>query len=160
MQTGGGGSTSDQKLWYIEVFGGVAMLTFVVAGIVEKDGRVLLAQRPEGKSHALLWEFPGGKVEKGETPEGALVRELREELDLTVSVGTCFARRSLESPQGILVIDYFHAAPVAGRARPIECRAVAWVQPEEMTDYPLSPLDSGVARAYIADRLSRLSGPT
>lgn len=123
-------------------------ITLVVAGIVERNERVLLAQRPEGKNHGLLWEFPGGKVEPGETSHEALIRELKEELDLVVVVGPLFAQRAGEANGRTLIIEYYRASPCGSEARAVECRDFAWVLPAEMAMYPLSPLDAEVARDY------------
>lgn len=120
----------------------------VVAGIIESEGRVLLARRPEGKSHGLLWEFPGGKVEPDESPTHALVRELEEELGLAATVGPLFDRRTMCVSGRILDISYYLAAPGPQPARPFEHQAIAWVLPSEAAGYEMSPLDALVARKY------------
>ena len=98
----------------------------VVAGVVRREGRVLLCQRPEGKRFGLLWEFPGGKVEAGETPEAALERELREELDVETRTGRVLDALRLDA---------------RGEPRTVECRALAWALPEEVAAYDLAPAD-------------------
>ena len=111
--------------------------------LVDVDGRVLLQQRPEGKSMAGLWEFPGGKVEAGETPEQSLIRELKEELDIDVTAA-CLAPFTFASH----AYDAFHLLmPLYlcrrwdGLVSPCEGQALRWVRPLAMRDYPMPPAD-------------------
>jgi 8-oxo-dGTP diphosphatase len=111
--------------------------------LVDADHRVLIAQRPEGKSMAGLWEFPGGKVEAGETPEMALVRELKEELDIDITE-SCLAPFTFAS----FTYDDFHLMmPLylcrvwKGDIRPQEGQDVKWVRPVRLGDYPMPPAD-------------------
>lgn len=111
--------------------------------LIDADGRVLLAQRPEGKSMAGLWEFPGGKVEPCETPEAALIRELREELGID-TWSSClapltFASHSYESFH--LLMPLFACRKWEGIAHGAEGQALAWVRPERMRDFPMPPAD-------------------
>jgi 8-oxo-dGTP diphosphatase len=111
--------------------------------LVDRDGRVLLAQRPEGKSMAGLWEFPGGKVEPGETPEAALIRELHEELGID-TWQSCLAPLSFAShayPEFHLLMPLFVCRKWAGQVQPRENQALAWVKPRELRDYPMPPAD-------------------
>ncbi len=117
--------------------------------MIDPDGRVLLARRPEGKSMAGLWEFPGGKVEAGETPEAALDRELREELGVEICV-PCLAPLSFASH----AYDDFHLfMPLYilrkwdGIARPREGQELAWVRPERLRDYAMPPADAPLVAA-------------
>lgn len=137
---------NDHIVWSVQPMEDVTIQ--VVAGIIEKEGRVLLARRPEGKSHGLLWEFPGGKVEPGECPRNALVRELEEELGLAAIVGTLFDRRTMCSNGRTLDVSYYLAAPGSRPALPVEHQAVVWVLPSEAPGYEMSPLDAIVARKY------------
>lgn len=121
------------------------MKTVLVAAValIDADGRVLLAQRPEGKSLAGLWEFPGGKVEPGETPEVALIRELHEELGIE-TWGSClapltFASHSYESFH--LLMPLFACRRWQGIPHGREGQALAWVCPRDMRDYPMPPAD-------------------
>ena len=121
----------------------------VAVAMIDPDGRVLLARRPEGKSMAGLWEFPGGKVEAGETPEAALDRELREELGVEICV-PCLAPLSFASH----AYDDFHLfMPLYilrkwdGIARPREGQELAWVRPARLRDYPMPPADAPLVAA-------------
>lgn len=132
-------------------------LLFVAAcALVDSDGRVLIAQRPDGKAHAGFWEFPGGKVEPGETPEHALIRELREEL----GVEPCerclqpFAFSSMTMADGRhLFMPLYVCRRWDGFADPKEGQQIAWVRPDRLTERPLLPADIPLA-AELRDRLS------
>ncbi|WP_372799812.1 8-oxo-dGTP diphosphatase MutT [Paracoccus seriniphilus] len=111
--------------------------------LIDADGRVLLAQRPEGKSMAGMWEFPGGKVEAGETPEAALIRELQEELGIE-TWDSCLAPLTFASHQ----YDSFHLLmPVfacrrwKGIVRPMEGQTLAWVHARDLRNYTMPPAD-------------------
>jgi 8-oxo-dGTP diphosphatase len=111
--------------------------------LIDADGRVLLAQRPEGKSLAGLWEFPGGKVEHGETPEAALIRELKEELDIDTWASCLapltFASHSYEDFH--LLMPLFACRKWQGTVRSLEGQRLAWVKPNALRDYPMPPAD-------------------
>ncbi|QJE74728.1 (deoxy)nucleoside triphosphate pyrophosphohydrolase [Aerophototrophica crusticola] len=121
------------------------MKTLLVAAValVDADGRVLLAQRPPGKSMAGLWEFPGGKVHEGETPEAALVRELKEELgiDTAESCLAPFAFASHGYEAFHLLMPLFVCRVWKGTPQPLEGQQLAWVRPNRMGDYPMPPAD-------------------
>ena len=111
--------------------------------LIDADGRVLLAQRPEGKSMAGLWEFPGGKVETGETPEAALIRELKEELGID-TWQSCLAPLTFAShayPEFHLLMPLFACRKWQGTATPREGQTLAWVRPSALRDYPMPPAD-------------------
>ena len=111
--------------------------------LVDRDGRVLLAQRPAGKSMAGLWEFPGGKVEPGETPEAALIRELEEELGIR-TWGSCLAPLTFAShsyDDFHLLMPVFACRKWEGTPEAREGQALAWVRPNRMRDYPMPPAD-------------------
>ncbi|MGD9768051.1 MAG: (deoxy)nucleoside triphosphate pyrophosphohydrolase [Pseudolabrys sp.] len=121
------------------------MKTVLVAAcaLVDADGRVLLAQRPPGKSMAGLWEFPGGKVEPGERPEETLIRELREELGIAVSE-PCLAPLTFAShvyPDFHLLMPLYVCRRWEGTARPLEGQELTWVKPSRLRDYPMPPAD-------------------
>ena len=111
--------------------------------LIDADGRVLLAQRPEGKSMAGLWEFPGGKVEPGETPEAALIRELHEELGID-TWASCLAPLTFAShayPDFHLLMPLFACRRWQGLPTPREGQTLAWVAPNRLRDYPMPPAD-------------------
>ena len=115
----------------------------VAVALIDADGRVLLARRPEGKPMAGLWEFPGGKVEPGETPEAALMRELREELGIDICV-PCLAPLTFASHayDGFhLLMPLYVLRKWEGIVRPREGQETAWVRPKALRDYPMPPAD-------------------
>ncbi|MGB7322686.1 MAG: (deoxy)nucleoside triphosphate pyrophosphohydrolase [Albidovulum sp.] len=111
--------------------------------LIDADGRILLAQRPEGKSMAGLWEFPGGKVEPFETPEIALIRELQEELGIgtweSCLAPLTFASHSYEDFH--LLMPLFVCRRWHGTPQPQEQQKLAWVRPGDLTKYPMPPAD-------------------
>lgn len=119
------------------------LLLVSAVALIDADGRVLLAQRPEGKSLAGLWEFPGGKVEPGETPETALIRELKEELDIDTWTSCLapltFASHSYEDFH--LLMPLFACRRWQGTVRATEGQTLAWVKPNALRDYPMPPAD-------------------
>ncbi|APX89865.1 NTP pyrophosphohydrolase [Brevirhabdus pacifica] len=121
------------------------MKTVLVSAValIDVDGRVLLTQRPEGKSMAGLWEFPGGKVEPGETPEAALIRELKEELDIdtwqSCLAPLTFASHSYENFH--LLMPLFACRKWQGTPRGLEGQEMAWVRPNALRDYQMPPAD-------------------
>ncbi len=124
--------------------GGVKPLLLVAAcALVDVDGRVLLARRPEGKKMAGLWEFPGGKLNPGETPEQALIRELKEELDIDVAVSCLapFAFASHEYDGFHLLMPLFLCRRWKGIPRPRENQTLAWVHARRLIDYEMPPAD-------------------
>ncbi|MGP1355849.1 8-oxo-dGTP diphosphatase MutT [Roseicyclus sp.] len=111
--------------------------------LIDRDGRVLLTQRPEGKSMAGLWEFPGGKVEPGETPEAALVRELHEELGIE-TWSSCLAPLTFAShayPDFHLLMPLFACRKWDGVPQPREGQRLAWARGTELRSYPMPPAD-------------------
>ena len=111
--------------------------------LIDADGRVLLARRPEGKSMAGLWEFPGGKVEPGERPETALIRELHEELGID-TWESCLAPLTFAShayDDFHLLMPLFACRKWQGRPVPQEGQTLKWVTPRDMRDYPMPPAD-------------------
>lgn len=111
--------------------------------LIDPDGRVLLAQRPEGKSMAGLWEFPGGKVEPGETPEHALIRELQEELGIS-TWQSCLAPLTFAShsyDDFHLLMPLFACRKWQGIARAQEGQALKWVAAQDLRQYPMPPAD-------------------
>ncbi len=121
------------------------MKTVLVSAValIDRDGRVLLAQRPEGKSMAGLWEFPGGKIEGGETPEAALVRELHEELGIE-TWNSCLAPLTFAShtyDDFHLLMPLFACRKWNGIVQPKEGQTLKWVYPKDFSNYPMPPAD-------------------
>ena len=120
------------------------LLLVAACALVDADGRVLIAQRPEGKQLAGLWEFPGGKVEPGETPEETLVRELNEELGIDTKIA-CLAPLTFASHRYDsfnLLMPFYVCRRYWGTPRPLEAQALKWVWPKQMRDYPMPPADA------------------
>jgi 8-oxo-dGTP diphosphatase len=130
------------------------ILTVVAVALVDVDGRVLLAQRPEGKSMAGLWEFPGGKIAPGETPEAALIRELREELGIDVAEA-CLAPFTFAShryERFHLLMPLYVCRRWKGTPAPQEGQQLAWVRPARLGEYPMPPADKPLV-ALLQDLL-------
>lgn len=111
--------------------------------LIDPDGRVLIAQRPESKPMAGLWEFPGGKVEEGETPESALIRELHEELGVDTKE-SCLAPLTFAShayPDFHLLMPLFACRRWHGTPGPREGQVLKWAHPRDLRDYPMPPAD-------------------
>ncbi len=129
-------------------------LLVVAAALVDDDGRVLIAQRPLDKQLGGLWEFPGGKVEAGETPELALIRELDEELGITVKQACLapfvFASHTYESFH--LLMPLFLIRRWEGEPEAREHTALKWVRPNDMRNFPMPPADAPLV-AYLCDFL-------
>jgi 8-oxo-dGTP diphosphatase len=119
----------------------------VVAAVIRGDGgRVLLARRSRASRHGGLWEFPGGKVEDGETPEGALIREIREELGVEIEVGAALAQVNHDYAELCICLTAFDCRIVAGTPRALDCWEVAWVAPSDISSYPMPEADVPIAR--------------
>ena len=119
------------------------LLLVTAVALIDADGRILLAQRPEGKSLAGLWEFPGGKVEAGETPEAALIRELREELGIETKE-SCLAPLTFAShsyDDFHLLMPLFACRRWQGIPTPREGQTLAWVRAADLRNYPMPPAD-------------------
>src|SRR5215831_13756933 len=120
--------------------------------LVDADGRVLLAQRPAGKTMAGLWEFPGGKIGPGETPEGALIRELAEELGIDVAA-SCLAPLTFAShsyPDFHLLMPLYVCRKWQGTVTPLEGQTLAWVRPNRLREYPMPPADEPLIAHLMA----------
>ena len=119
------------------------VLLVAACALVDADGRVLLAQRPEGKPMAGLWEFPGGKIEAGETPEASLIRELKEELGIDVTA-SCLAPLTFAShayEKFHLLMPLFICRCWNGQIVAREGQTLKWVRPVRLSDYPMPPAD-------------------
>src|SRR5450755_2704327 len=117
------------------------LILVVAVALVDPDGRVLIAQRPQGKAMAGLWEFPGGKIEQGERPEETLIRELREELGITVSEA-CLAPLTFAShsyPDFHLLMPLYVCRRWEGIVAATERQQLKWVKPSRLRDYDMPP---------------------
>ena len=138
------GQAEVSKPHSAETIAGAAPLMLVAAcALIDRDGRVLLARRPEGKWMAGLWEFPGGKLNPGETPEAALIRELKEELGIDISADCLapFAFASHPYERFHLLMPLFLCRRWKGIPRPREGQTLTWVRPERLGEYPMPPAD-------------------
>ena len=127
------------------------LLLVVACALLDQDGRVLIAQRPEGKALAGLWEFPGGKVEMGEAPEATLIRELQEELGITVKE-PCLAPLTFASfayPDFHLLMPLYVCRRWEGVIIAREHQALKWVRPNELRQFPMPPADEPLIPALI-----------
>lgn len=126
-------------------------MTEVVAALIWDGDRFMACQRPAHKARGLLWEFVGGKVEKGERREEALVRECREELDVTLQVGEIFMEVVHAYPDLTVHLTLFHAAIAEGTPKKLEHNDIRWLTTEEIDDYAFCPADR-----EILERLKKL----
>lgn len=118
----------------------------VSAGIIARDGRIMLCQRKPGGRVGLKWEFPGGKLEQGESPQQALERELREELDIETRTGRIYDVHHEIIGDRSLILLFFRSEILSGEPRTIDCNAIEWVEPARLLEYDLAPADLEVAR--------------
>ncbi len=127
----------------VRIDAGLPTVLVAAIALVDIDGHILIAQRPEGKSMAGLWEFPGGKVEEGEIPEAALIRECKEELDIDISAAClapfAFASHSYEKFH--LLMPLFLCRKWDGLISPQEGQATKWVKIRDLPQYPMPPAD-------------------
>ncbi|MCR5874721.1 8-oxo-dGTP diphosphatase MutT [Phenylobacterium sp. J426] len=128
------------------------MVLVAAAALIDVDGRVLICQRPEGKQLAGLWEFPGGKVEAGETPEACLIRELDEELGIRVTKSCLapFVFASHEYDDFHLLMPLYLIRRWEGQPVAREHKAMKWVKPVKLDDYPMPPADAPLV-AWLRD---------
>jgi 8-oxo-dGTP diphosphatase len=130
------------------------LVLVAAAALVDVDGRILIAKRPLGKSMAGLWEFPGGKVESGETPEECLIRELAEELGIKVT-GACLAPFVFTShgyDSFHLLMPLYLCRRWQGFVTALEHEAIAWVKPNQLSEYPMPAADEPLV-AWLRDLL-------
>jgi len=121
-------------------------ITQVVAALIWEGDRFMICQRPAHKARGLLWEFVGGKTEPGETGPQALIRECREELDVTVSVGDIFMEVDHVYPDITVHLVLYHASIAEGTPKRLEHNDIQWIHPSRIDDYPFCPADEEILR--------------
>lgn len=127
-------------------------MTEVVAALIWNKDKFMICQRPKHKTRALEWEFVGGKVEKGETKEDALIRECREELDVTVSVGDVFMEVIHEYPDITVHLSLFNSEISEGEPKKLEHNDIRWITPDEIPQYNFCPADKEILERIIKER--------
>lgn len=125
-------------------------MTDVVAALIWDNDKFMICQRPAHKARGLLWEFVGGKTEPGETKEQALVRECREELGVTVEVGTLFMELIHEYPDLTIRLTLFNASIAEGTPQPLEHNDLRWITPTEIPQYDFCPADTEILERLIS----------
>ncbi|RSJ41151.1 CTP pyrophosphohydrolase [Streptococcus gordonii] len=118
----------------------------VVAAAIEKDGKFFCAQRPEGKSLGGFWEFPGGKLEEGESPEQALIREIKEELNSEIKIVSYINEASYNYDFGTVVMKTYHAKLISGNLELLEHQNSTWLAPHELSTINWAPVDRPAVR--------------
>mgnify|MGYP002731166929 FL=1 len=125
----------------------------VAAALIKKGGRFLICQRPAHKTRGLLWEFVGGKLEKGESKEQALVRECKEELDITVKPEGVFMELVHEYPDMTVELTVFNASIESGEITLLEHNDAKWITPDEIEQYDFCPADKDILAAIMRENL-------
>ncbi|MGO9093648.1 MAG: (deoxy)nucleoside triphosphate pyrophosphohydrolase [Bryobacteraceae bacterium] len=126
-------------------------LKMVVAGVIERDGRILICQRRAGSRHALKWEFPGGKVEHGETPPQALARELQEELSIQAEIGAELTRYEYRYPASPpLLLIFLRVSLYSGEPKNLEFNAIRWEPRERLPQFDFLEGDAEFVRRLAA----------
>ena len=127
-------------------------ITEVVAALIWEGNRFMICQRPAHKARGLLWEFVGGKLELGETKEQALIRECREELGITLSVGTVFMDVLHEYPDLTVHLTLFNAAIAEGVPQKLEHEDIRWISTDEIPNYAFCPADESILERLLTER--------
>jgi len=127
-------------------------ITEVVAALIREGNRFMICQRPAHKARGLLWEFVGGKLEPGETKEQALIRECREELGVTLSVGTVFMDVLHEYPDLTVHLTLFNATIAEGVPQKLEHEDIRWISTDEIPNYAFCPADESILERLLTER--------
>ncbi len=127
-------------------------ITQVVAALIWDGDKFMICQRPTNKTRALQWEFVGGKAEAGETLEEALIRECREEIDITVNVGDIFAEVDHTYPDIRVHLTLFNCTIKEGTVKMLEHNDIRWITPEEIKEYTFCPADKDILAKIIRER--------
>ena len=130
-------------------------MTEVVAALIWDNDKFMICQRPAHKARGLLWEFVGGKVEKGETKEQALIRECKEELNILLSVGDVFMDVVHEYPDLTVHLTLFNAAIAKGEPQKLEHNDIQWITPNEITNYEFCPADEEILDRLIESHIEK-----
>ena len=125
----------------------------VAAAVVEREGRVMLCQRLPNAHNGLKWEFPGGKLETGETPEAALARELREELNVDVAVGRVRDAVYHRDPDRDVLVLFYDCTLLSGEPTAVQCESVAWVKQADMPCYDFAGADRIFVKRNYSEQL-------
>ena len=132
-------------------------MTDVVAALIWDQGKFMICQRPAHKARGLLWEFVGGKTEPGETMEEALIRECREELDITVAVDDIFTQVVHDYPDILIRLTLFNCTVAQGTPKLLEHNDLKWIAPEEIPNFDFCPADKDIL-ALIRQRAGLIDG--
>ena len=127
------------------------MITDVVAALIWEQDKFMICQRPAHKARGLLWEFVGGKVEPGETMTDALIRECREELDITVNVGEIYTQVIHEYPDIQIRLTLFHCTVAAGTPKLLEHNDLRWIHPSQIPEFDFCPADVDILEKIKQD---------
>jgi MutT/NUDIX family protein len=127
----------------------------VVAAAIEKDGKFFCAQRPEGKSLGGFWEFPGGKLEEGESPEQALIREIKEELNSEIKIVSYINEASYNYDFGAVVMKTYHAKLISGNLELLEHQNSTWLAPHELSTINWAPVDRPAVKTITTSLVQR-----
>ena len=120
-----------------------------VAAVIEQDGKFLITKRLESSPMRHCWEFPGGKIEKGETIEACAIRECREEIDVLIEPIRRLRDVWYDYPHGKVFLHFVLCKIVSGEPRPVECREARWIEPHQFTDFEFPPADTGVIEELV-----------
>ena len=127
-------------------------MTEVVAALIRDGNKFMICQRPAHKARGLLWEFVGGKVEPDETGEQALIRECREELDITLKVGSVFMDVVHEYPDLTVHLTLYNAVIAEGTPKMLEHNDIQWITPAQISEYDFCPADVEILERIIAEK--------
>lgn len=126
-------------------------MTDVVAALIWDNGRFMICQRPGHKARGLLWEFVGGKTDPGETMEEALIRECREELGITVSVGDVYMQVIHDYPDILIRLTLFHCTIAEGTPKLLEHNDLKWILPSQIPEFDFCPADEDILARIVSD---------